>query len=136
MGRSDIFLRLVIIEKAFGVILLMISLPFGVYYLAMSEIFTGVISTFIYANPNKKLLNYGYKEQAKDLLPSLGLSLPMGFAVFTIQYLHFPPIITMSMQIVVGIALYFGLAYICKLESFDYLLKTSRTYTKKKRKKT
>ncbi|NCB03299.1 MAG: lipopolysaccharide biosynthesis protein [Spirochaetia bacterium] len=135
MGRSDIFLRLVIIEKAFGVVLLMISLPFGVYYLAMSEIFTGMIATFIYAKPNKKLLGYGYKEQAKDLLPPLCLSLIMGFAVFTIQYLHFSPIITMSMQIMAGIVLYFGLAYLCKLESFDYLLKTVRTYIKKRKKK-
>jgi len=135
MGRSDIFLKLVIIEKIFGVFLLIISLPYGIYYLAMSEIVTGVISTFIHAHPNKKLLNYGYGEQMKDLLPPLGFSLVMGIVVFAIQYLNFSPSVTMSIQIPVGVVTYFGLAYLCKLESLNYLIRTIQSFINNKQKK-
>lgn len=124
MGRSDIFLKLEIIKKVFGLVVLAISLPFGVYFLALSEIVSGVFSSFVNAYPNKKLLNYGYREQIKDILPSLGLSLFMGAVVYLILFLELSPLITMGAQILVGIIIYVGLAYLLKLECFTYLVQT------------
>lgn len=124
MGRSDIFLKLEIIKKVLGLAILAVSLPFGVYYLALSQIVSGIISSFINAYPNKKLLNYGYGEQVKDILPSLGLSLFMGVAVYMILYLGLSPLITMGIQILLGIIIYVGLAYLFKLECLTYLVQT------------
>jgi len=56
MGRSDIFLRLEVIKKIIGLIILGISLQFGVYAIALGQVFGGIISTFINAYPNKELL--------------------------------------------------------------------------------
>jgi O-antigen/teichoic acid export membrane protein len=124
MGRSDIFLKLEIIKKVLGLAILAVSLPFGVYFLALSQIVSGIISSFINAYPNKKLLNYGYGEQVKDILPSLGLSLFMGIAVYMILYLGLSPLLTMGIQILVGIIIYVGIAYLFKLECFTYLVQT------------
>jgi O-antigen/teichoic acid export membrane protein len=47
LGRSDIFLRLEIIKKTISVILLVISIPFGIYYMTWSLVLSSIISLFI-----------------------------------------------------------------------------------------
>ena len=63
LGRSDIFLKLEIVKTIISLIILGISIPFGIYAMAWGVFLSCVISTFINAYPNKKLLNYGYGEQ-------------------------------------------------------------------------
>lgn len=133
MGRSDIFLKLEIIKKILGLSILAVALPFGVYVLALSGVMSGIISSFINAYPNKKLLNYGYGEQIKDILPSLLLSLVMGVIVYLLLFLGLSPLITMFLQIVVGAIVYVGLALLFKLECFTYLVQTILSLLKSKR---
>ena len=132
MGRSDIFLKLEIIKKIFGFGILMVSIPFGVYYIAIGEIVVGIISSIINTYPNKKLLNYGYGEQIKDILPSLLLSLVMGLIVYLVSFLKIPLLFSMMIQIIVGVIVYVGLAFIFKLECFTYLLQTTFSFIKNK----
>ena len=87
MGRSDIFLKLEIIKKIVGLAILAISLPFGVYAIAIGSIFSGIISSFINAYPNKKLLDYSYKEQLIDIMPNLLISIVMGVIVYLFNFL-------------------------------------------------
>ena len=75
LGHSEIYLKLELVKKILGTVILVISLFFGVYAIAIGTLVSGVISTFINAHPNKKLLNYSYIEQIKDILPSLFLVL-------------------------------------------------------------
>lgn len=132
MGRSDIFLKLEIIKKILGLAILAISLPFGVYYLALGQVVSGIISSFINAYPSKKLLNYSYGEQMKDILPSLLLSMVMGVIVYLLLFLGLSPLITMLLQIVVGALVYVGLALLFKLECFTYLVQTLLSLVKSK----
>jgi O-antigen/teichoic acid export membrane protein len=132
MGRSDIFLKLEIIKKILGLTILAVALPFGVYVLALSAVASGIISSFVNAYPNKKLLNYGYGEQIKDILPSLLLSLVMGVIVYLLLFLGLSPLITMLLQIVVGALVYVGLAILFKLECFTYLVQTLLSLVKSK----
>ena len=124
LGRSDVFLKLEIAKKIIGLIILAISLPFGVYAIAVGEVVVGVISTFINAGPNKKLLDYGYKHQLIDILPSLFLSLFMGVVIYNIEWLGLTAICTLVFQVCAGVTIYAGLAWILKLECFTYLLST------------
>jgi O-antigen/teichoic acid export membrane protein len=70
LGRSDIFLKLEMIKKLMGITVLMISMFLGIYAIAVGTLISGIISTFINAHPNLKLLDYSYKEQIKDIMPS------------------------------------------------------------------
>lgn len=126
MGRSDIFLRLEVIKKVIGLTILLISLPFGVYVIALSSILTGIIGTFINAYPNKELLNYSYKEQWLDIMPSLLISLIMGGIVYLFNYLSIPEWQILILQIVSGSIIYLLLAKIFKIESFTYLVGTMK----------
>ena len=124
VGRSDTYLKLEIIKKVKGVILLVIALPFGIYALAWSMVVNTIISTFINAYPNKKLLDYSYIEQWKDIMPSLLISIVMGGLVYAVSFIDFTAWLLLIIQILSGIIIYILLAKLFKMECFDYLLVT------------
>lgn len=124
LGRTDIYLKLEIIKKFVGLAILAICIPFGVYVMAMGALVAGVISTFINTFPNSKLFNYSFQEQWRDLLPSLTISLLMGAMVYPIQWLGLSALLTLIIQMVLGIILYVVLSNLFKMESFTYLLNT------------
>ncbi|MGL4801682.1 MAG: lipopolysaccharide biosynthesis protein, partial [Cetobacterium sp.] len=124
LGRSDIFLKLEIIKKILGVIILIISLKYGVYAIAVGVLISGIISSFINGYPNKKLLNYGYLEQFRDIIPSLLISLAMGIIVYGLALLKVNNILIIAIQTFFGLIVYLLLSYLFKLECFLYIVKT------------
>ena len=71
MGRSDLFLKLEIIKKIIGLTVLFSTMWFGPLVMAYSLVFVSLCSQIINAWPNKKLLDYSYFEQLKDILPNI-----------------------------------------------------------------
>ena len=65
MGRSDIFLKLEIIKKSYGMAVLIIAVVFFNTPLAIAAtgLVTALLSCFVNAFPNKKLINYSFKKQ-------------------------------------------------------------------------
>lgn len=133
MGRSDIFLKLEIIKKAVGLILVFSTVFISVYALALSMAISTIISSFVNAFPNKKLLNYSYFEQIKDILPSIAISLFMAVVVYLIGLIKLPLAVILLIQICSGGIIYLGLSYLFKLESFTYLLGMIKNIIKSKR---
>jgi O-antigen/teichoic acid export membrane protein len=133
LGRSDIFLKLEVIKMALGLVVLGVTVFYGVYAMALGVVFSELISTFINAYPNRKLLNYSYKEQWKDIMPSLLLSLVMGAVVYSVQWFEMRVWLTLVVQVCVGIIIYVGMAWIFKLECFAYLLSTCKGILKSRK---
>lgn len=121
MGRSDLFLKLEILKKLVGLVLLAITAPISVMAMGYSLLVSGFICQMINSWPNKKLLGYGYFQQLKDILPGIGLAVFMGCCVYTIQWLGLPDFVTLLIQVPLGAAIYIGLSALLKLESFTYL---------------
>jgi teichuronic acid exporter len=124
LGRSDIFLKLEVIKKVFGISILVVTVFYGIYAIALGQVLSGIISTFINAYPNKRLLGYSYKEQWNDIYPSLLLSLVMGTLVYSLKWLGLSVLITFIAQVCVGVIVYVVMAWLFKLECFRYLLST------------
>lgn len=122
VGRSDIFLKLEITKKTIGIIILVVSIPFGIYAIAYGLVLNSIISSFINAYPNKQLLNYSYNEQWRDIMPSLFISLVMGAIVHAIKILNLVTWQLLIIQIIVGIIVYIALITLFKIESFGYLV--------------
>lgn len=133
MGRSDIFLKLEMIKKVIGLTILGISIPFGVYAIAIGQVVSGIIATFVNAYPNKQLLKYSYKEQLMDIMPSFFIALIMGGVVYTFNYLSISEWQILMLQVCAGIAIYIGLAKIFKIESFGYLITTIKQLAKSRK---
>lgn len=124
LGRSDIFLKLEVIKKIIGLSLLVISIRWGVYAIAISMVISSIISSFINAYPNKDLLKYSIKEQWIDIIPSLIISSIMGVMVYLVKYLVEDTLILLISQILLGIITYVALAKIFKNESYTYIYKS------------
>lgn len=127
VGRSDLLFRLEIIKKVYGIIILAITLPLGLYAMMIGKCCSGIISTFVNASPNKKLFNYSYFEQIKDITPSVLLSGVMGAAVWSLSLLNINLYLLIAIQVVAGVILYFLLSYLFKIEPFFYLLRNAKS---------
>ena len=130
MGRSDWFLRLEVIKKIMGMIILLSTMWFGVKAMAYSSLLTSVLSQIINSWPNRKLLNYGYLEQVRDFAPGIILAVFMGLCVYIIGYIPLNDGATLIIQIIVGAAIYIGMSAVLKLEEFEYLSGMIKSFRK------
>ena len=121
VGRSDIFLKLEIIKKVVGVVSILVSMPFGVMPMALAYLATSPISAIVNATPNRKLLGYKYREQLRDMLPSMILSAVMGLCVFLVGLIQMNLFLVLLLQIVTGVIIYISLSKIFKLDAFAYV---------------
>lgn len=124
MGRSDVFLKLEIIKKSYGLAILAISVFCfdSVLVVAAGSVLSTLISTFVNAAPNKKLLGYSYGEQVRDLLPALGMTLLMGLTVWAVGHAPLGNLPLLLLQVATGVAVYAGLSLWWKPEAFSGLI--------------
>ena len=137
MGRSDIFLKLEVIKKVIGISSLVIAVfcfdsPIAI---AMTGIFTTVISCFINAYPNKKLINYSYFEQMRDILPPFALALVMFGVVYVMTYIKLHYVLVLVLQVLAGIAIYLVGSAVFKLKGFVFLKDYALSMLKKRKNK-
>lgn len=128
MGRSDAYLKLEIIKKVIGMALLLSTMWFGVMAMAYSLLVSSVLSQIINSWPNRKLLNYGYLEQLKDILPGIILAVVMGICVYPVQWIGLSDILILCIQVPVGAIIYIIGSKIFKLESFEYISDMIKPY--------
>ncbi len=121
VGRSDIYLKLQIIKKTIGVLSILLTVRYGVFTIAFAGVLVTPIEAFLNASPNKKLMDYGYLEQMKDIIPSILLSVTMGFCVWWFQYLSLSNIMILIMQGMVGAGIYILLSMLLKIDSFYFV---------------
>ncbi|MBR3311468.1 MAG: lipopolysaccharide biosynthesis protein [Solobacterium sp.] len=131
MGRSDLYLILEILKKLVGLTALVCTMFISVKAMAYSLFFTSVACQIINSWPNRKLLNYGYLEQLKDILPSLGMALVMAACVFFMQYLPLPTVVILVLQIVIGALIYYLESRIFQAESYNYILDTVKKFIRR-----
>lgn len=122
MGRSDLFLKLEVIKKIIGMILLLITMNISVMAMAYSLLISGLISQVINSWPNRYLLKYSYIDQIKDILPNIVMALIMGVFVYFINYLNLSILVSLILQIVLGGIIYMVLSIFTRNDSFSYLI--------------
>ena len=134
MGRSDVFLKLEVLKKAFALILLLCALYFFDTPIAIAA--TGIISAFtsgfINALPNKKLIGYSYSEQMKDIAPSFAIALIMCVCVLLLNLLQLPAIVLLLLQCGAGIIVYILLSMVFRVPAFYILLNQIKRVLKKR----
>jgi O-antigen/teichoic acid export membrane protein len=128
MGYSGTYLKLNLIRKALGIIVLITTAFWGVYAIAIGQALDGIIASIVNSYPNKKLLSYRYLEQIRDVLPSFLLSLCMGAIVYFAKFLTLPAILLIIIQVITGGILYLGLAWLFRLKSYEYLKSSAKEF--------
>lgn len=136
IGRSDIVLKLEIVKKTIGILLLIVSVPFGVISIAWSMMVSCLIAATLNASPNKKLIGYSIKQQLTDVMPSLIMSLLIfvgvqGLLVILPTSNHWIQLIVSG---VAAIAFYIVASIVFKVESFKYMTTTISSINSKNKK--
>ena len=134
IGRSDLFLKLEVIKKTIGCLILLSTVWFGPIAIALGLLVSSLISIFINAFPNRKLLGYSYFEQIKDIFPNILTAAFMGVIVWCVGFIPINYIALLFIQIVVGIIVYILISALLKNKTFEYLFEAVKQVINKKRK--
>lgn len=130
MGRSDLFLKLEIAKKIMGLAVLLSTMWISVEAMAYSLLLVSLLSQIINTWPNRKLMNYSYLAQLRDIMPSIALSAAMALAVSCLTMLGLNDLLTLVLQILLGVVIYLAGSVFFRLEEFMYLWDTIRNKLK------
>ena len=121
-GRSDFFLKLEVIKKIQGLIILCVTLPLGIVAMCYGLVMGSLISLVWNTYYTKKIIGYGYFNQMRDIMPVLLHSLVMCVLVHLVVYFMPTLWLKLVMGIIVGATYYIGGAYLMKFEELDETL--------------
>lgn len=122
VGRSDLFLKLELIKKVLETAVLLLTMGYGVMAMALGQLFSATVSIFINAWPNRRLLDYTYLRQLRDILPALLLSALMGAVILPVSLLGLGDWLTLLIQVPLGVAVYLLGSRLFRVDSFGYVL--------------
>ena len=131
LGKSNIILRLEITKKIVGLTILFVSMRFGVMAMATSGLIECLLGQIINSWPNKKLLQYKYIDQVRDMVPQMVLSVTMGIIIYSISFVKMPMFFGLIIQIVLGIFVYIIGAKWFQIDSYKYICSIIKDYLKK-----
>ena len=121
IGKSDIILKLEVYKKPVYVLLLIIGVKINVTAVAVTMLLYSIYGNVVNAGPLKKEIDYTYREQLKDLSSAFLMSGAMGLFVYMVSYLKLNNVLLLFIQVLVGIALYLGMAMAFKVDALKYL---------------
>ena len=96
--------------------------------MAIGQVISAFISSFVNAWPNKKLMKYNYFEQLRDLMPSFLCSIVMAIGVWSLNLIPVSALILLPIQIVFGAGVYILLCKIFRIDTFSYFINTIRGF--------
>lgn len=105
-GRTDFVLKLEVIKKAIAVVILLITIPFGLVYMCYGRVVYSIIATGLNTYYTKRLLNFGLKEQLRDILPYMVVAIIMALVIrFSILFVS-NNIMQLLLGFLVGVIVY------------------------------
>lgn len=120
--KGNVILIIEILRKTFELTLLLIVLFRGPTYIAMSGIIAGGFAILITFIPNKKYLNYSYKEQINDFMRPLLDSFIMGGIILLINLIFkINAVVLLILDVMLGSGIYFALSILTKNENYKII---------------
>ena len=119
-GRSDLFLKIDIINKILILVVVLITYRFSITAMILGQILNSFFSYYLYTYHTGKLLNYSFIDQIKDTAPNLFISIIMGFFIYIIRYLNIDnQLFFLLFQIFIGMFTYIVFCYVFKIKVFQ-----------------
>lgn len=134
IGRSDLFLRTDLLKKTVSLVVLGISLSYGVLAIAISSIIDNIFTTILNAFPIKKTLKYGLLEQIKDVIVFIPLCLIMGVVVWLTSCIPVPMSLSLLIQVIAGVFAYITASHFFKVSEYFFIVKALKDLYNRKRK--
>lgn len=118
-GKTNLVLRLEIIKKAISFLILIGSIPLGVFAICLSKVVYSQIAVYINTYYTGKLFSLGYFKQIKDFTPYLILAHLACIPCWLLQRsVNIHPLLILVVGGIIAIAVYIALLYYSKDEIF------------------
>lgn len=88
IGRSDLYLKFSLLNKALLTIAILVGLQFGIWGLVIGGVIVQYLEVFIMMFLTSRLINYSALEQLKDILPTAILLIPLILIFIFVFYLN------------------------------------------------
>lgn len=121
-GRIDIILKMEFIKKPVMLIIIIGMMLISPLAIMWGIFFFNIFVYFINSYPNKKNINYSYKEQLKDVASNFTLALVMAILVYLVGRININIYIAVVIQIIFGIAFYMFVSWFTKNDSMLYII--------------
>lgn len=122
IGRSDICLKLELIRDAIQLVFLLTLMWVSVEAIVLSMAVLSAVFTVFNAYPNKKLLDYPFKQQMLDILPSVGMSIIMSVGVYLFGLIPMNAILSLVLQVLVGGIIYLLMSILTRNSELKYFV--------------
>lgn len=120
IGKSDVYLKVEIVKKIIELIALLVFMWVSVKAIVISMAILTMAFTFVNSFPNKKLLDYSFKQQMFDILPSVCMSVIMALCVYLFGLIPMNCILSLVLQVFVGAIIYLILSILTKNDELRY----------------
>ena len=125
VGRSDLYLRLEIIQTVIGILLLIPVIKLGPIYIALMYMVAAVLNAVIIGTMSGCQMGYSIGNQAKDMLPYYCMSAVMALVVWSLGPVSDNHLILLG-QVAVGILIYVVLSVVFKPTAYRYIISAIR----------
>lgn len=127
MGNSLLYLKIDLWKKVISVVVIGISLYYGIYGLIVSQIILSILFFFINSYFIGKIIKYDLRTQLNDILPILILNFAFFISLFGINYFlqntNLNAISIITLNFIFGILFYVINVFIFKLKILDTIIK-------------
>jgi len=121
-GRSDLFLKLEIIKTILAVPVIIVAIFFGIKAMIIGMIFLSIIAYYLNSYWSGRLINYSWRDQIKDILPSFMIAAVMSAIVFIEGiFIELSPLPMLLTQVITGAILTFSICEIIRFKDYLYI---------------
>lgn len=116
-----------------GIVILFISLNYGVLGISLGILIGGVFNCIINAMSACKLVEHSVLTEMKELLPTVTICILMGLIVYSVRIIGVQnDLLLLAIQILIGAVAYLILSRITKNRSYQYLVRVIEDRLKKR----
>lgn len=119
LGYSSVTLKYALFNKLIGFTILALTLNMGTIEIVAGQLIVVILSIIFNAIPNRKYINYSFKEQAGDIFPALLINIFLYFIFTTTNFGFANKLIHIMLVTSLFVLAYLVIIFIFKLQVIE-----------------
>lgn len=122
VGRAELLLKNELIQKIFGIPLILVSAYFGIIYIVYSIVLVSIFSFILYSLNIRSILGYSLRLQCRAVIPILSVAIISGSLTMILETFHINSILNiLLLKLSLSTFLFLFLSFLFDLKSYNLL---------------
>lgn len=138
LGESSLYLKIDVVKKIIGIVVLLFTIVCfdDVLIIIFGALIVEIVSYLILLPYNKRLINYNYKEQLSDILPTCILTGLMCIGIKAVDVtVQVDGLFQLVAEVAIGAIIYLGMSLVTRNEDLKYILNIVLNFCGRSKKK-